>query len=760
MKTVFFNKINMKTQVATILCFFLITLGAYAQIDNNRFKVTVNSADIGTCGGSNNSDVEITVLAKDDSIHDLEISFDLPNGIEYIGSGVSITAQTGSGDFVLTTVDISDLNAPVFALKRPLDANWALADEVTFKFTRTASCEAVVFSETGDFKDAHTLNFIDVDGPNSVADTDIRINNYNLKVASLSVLGISDVNANVGDTKTRTIKVVQGGIGSISRFTHIVDLEAEVAAGYSLKFGGVVLTPSSVIGTIQNYTVDLSLAPFVGAVGNGDLNLENGEFVEFEETFTINGCSNTNIYHQAYWGCSSSDICQTSNSQLGIVNFSFQSPLITLTKADLDLNPELCGPINYVINIKNETTEASATAFDVVLNIGLGHNTSEASTSTTNTLWDIDYEGTREITNYKIGTTSFTPTDIPSTSYPTKGSGLTKYLTKDFFTTDPDGAGVGFEDLDGDGFYDDLAPGASTTLSFDFEIDPRDSAEYPNACGQGKYNYLSWEHVYVQTYYYDQCKNERDGEQLDVNYVNIIRDELSSEIVAPSDVANAEVFNVLISPSLYNNKVNCNGEKLFSDDPSSSITVTIEVPSGISLAGSPPGFIQIGNEISYTITDLAASQYFSRNFIFPLVFDCATSGLSGIDNFNLTYTVTYSCDCWTQETHCGVISIKSHCEGSCIGPTITGFDAQRTTAGWTDNTKTTLVDLSELNTDGTLKYQVDRYMPFDEMLVKTGSQILADYDDLFFEITYEVPSSSGAGVDLFNYLDGVIKNIR
>ena len=747
----------MKIQVATILCFFLITIGAFAQIDNNRFKVTLNSADIGTCGGSNNSDVEITILAKNTTIHDLEISFDLPNGIEYIGSGVSITAQTGSEDFVLTTVDISNLNTPVFALKRPLDANWALADQVTFKFTRTASCDAVVFAETGSFKDAHTLNFIDVDGPNSAADSDIRINNYNLKVASLSVLPIASIIANVGEIKTRNIEVVQGGIGAIAKFIHSVDLEANVTDDYSLKFAGVILTPSSVVGSVQNYTIDLSQAPFAGAVGNGDLNFDNGESIVFQEIFTVGGCLNSNISHQAYWGCTSSDICQITNNQTGIVNYNFHTPLISLKKADTTLKVELCTPVTYVINIKNEATEASATAYDVVLNIGLGGNEHPLSNSTINTLLAIDNIDTRDISNYKIGTTSFTPIDIPSTNYPTRGSGVTKYLTKNFFTTDPDGAGVGFEDLDGDGFYDDLAPGATTTLSFDFEINPRDSSGFANACGTGRFDYLSWQHVYVQSYYYDQCKNEKPASFVDVNYVNIIRDDSASEILAPSDIANGEVFTVSISPNLYNNRIQCNGEDMFSNSANSTMTVTFEVPTGVSLSGSPLGFVQSGNIITYTTTEFpTGNQRFNEKISVPLVYDCTVSGLSGVSSLNIKYTTTYSCDCWTQDIHCGSVNIRSHCPGPCSGPAITSFKAQRNTPGWTDNTKSTLVDLSETNTDGSLKYELDRYLPNDEVLIKTAANITADYNDLEFKVTFEVPDNSEAGIDFFSYLNGII----
>ena len=107
-----------------VLVFVFVGLSGFSQIDNNRYKVTLNPQDLSTCGGSNNSDEVVEIVGKNASCHDFEITFDLPTGIDYVSGTVSIVSQSGSGDFTVTEVNITDLNHPVFGVKRPGDANW------------------------------------------------------------------------------------------------------------------------------------------------------------------------------------------------------------------------------------------------------------------------------------------------------------------------------------------------------------------------------------------------------------------------------------------------------------------------------------------------------------------------------------------------------------------------------------------------------------------------------------------------------------
>ncbi len=463
-------KTNYKAKRASkllALVFVLFSFLGNAQIDDNRYKVKLFPNTLSTCGGANDSYEVVRVLGKNASCHDFKITFSLPVGVDYVPGTLNIVNQVGSGDFVLTEENISDLNQPIFGVKRPADANWAVADVVRFRFKRTAGCDAVAFLNSGGlFKDAHVINFIDAGGANTAEDLDVSVSSYSLLAASLSIPAIPTVNANVGQSYTRNITLAQGGNGCTSTLSYYVVVGSDVDDVYTLSYGGTLLTPSSTNADTLFYDIDLGATPFL-SVGNADGCFDNGETIIFEESFRVDECVSTAIKHHAYWGCSPLEVCQASQPQTGSLNFGANVPDIAVTRVGTG-NTELCNLISYTVKIENTNTNVGAMALDVNINLGLGHNSSPLSTSGSNPLWAFDHQGTRSVSNFRFGASpSFVPNDYASTSYPTYGSGNTFIIPNDFFATDPDGPG-GFEDLDNDGFFDDLAPGASTEVTFDF----------------------------------------------------------------------------------------------------------------------------------------------------------------------------------------------------------------------------------------------------------------------------------------------------
>ena len=47
---------------------------------------------------------------------------------------------------------------------------------------------------------------------------------------------------------------------------------------------------------------------------------------------------------------------------------------------------------------------------------------------------------------------------------------IASFDTTNLFTTDPDGAGVGLDDMDGDGYYDDLPPGKIANIVITIQV--------------------------------------------------------------------------------------------------------------------------------------------------------------------------------------------------------------------------------------------------------------------------------------------------
>ncbi|MBU2975789.1 gliding motility-associated C-terminal domain-containing protein [Zobellia sp. B3R18] len=746
---------SIKSCVFTLIAVLFYAINVDAQISSNRYTVNLTPQSLATCGGVNNSLEEVFIRGENGSCNDFSITFDLPPGVEYVSGTASITSQVNSfGDpIVANQYSIGEGGTPsdpVFTILRPSNANWDVGDEVIFTFERSANCAAVVHSNSGGlFKDAHTINFQDAGGANSDSDTLETISSYPLMAASLNISAIPTVDANVGETYTRNITLAQGGNGCTETFTYYVDLGVDVDDEYTLSYAGTELTPSSINGQVLTYLIDLNAAPFAGAVGNNDNCFDNGEVIIFEEAFRVDDCLDTAIIHNTYWGCNPGEICQAAEQQTGSLNFGANVPDIAISKVG-STTPDLCGAVTYTIRIENTNTAVGSMALDLGINIGSGHNTSPVTTAATNPLWDFTYFDTRSVSNFRFASgISFTPEDRPSTIYPTRGdNGTSVSIPPNFFNSDPDGPG-GFDDLDNDGYYDDLPPGEATELSFDFTVTPKDN------CGVARFDYMGWEHTYIDTYFKDQCKSDRIPERIDIGYFNIIRDYQDvTEVEAPTDIVNNEDFVVSIAPAFYAGGAGLptiDGTAMFSNDASSEWSITLTVPTGMALQTPlPAGFTQSGNEVTYTTTDMYAGR-FKEWVDFPMTFTCGPNGIQSIP-YTTNYTATSSAGvCWSQDIHCGTVNIYTHCPGGCVGPAIEGFKARRLTAGWTDNSMTTKVVLDD-NTDG-----IKKYLAGDQMKITTTASINnISLDNLYFDLTYDTASAAAGGPGIITLVDSKI----
>lgn len=718
-----------------LIILFLFSLNSlFGQIDNNRFRVILTSEDVRVCGNNTSlSTVELT--GKNASCNSFEIAFDLPNGINYIPSSVNITFQSGSSDYKINEVNITNLNQPVFSVLRPSNINWAVGDKVTFNFERNAGCDAVqFFNNAGVFKDAHTINFNDNTGAQTFTDTDLNIASYNIDAASLSIQAVPLINANVGGSYTRTIDLDQGGTGNISELTYYTVVGSDLN-NYTLSFNSTPLSPSATNGDTLYFTINFNTPPF--NTGNGLFEL--GERISLTESFDVIGCQNTKVRHHAYWGCNPGDICQSAPIQEGILNFGVATPQITLT--ELAGKPDFCSPTTFRVRVENTSTLTGGTALNVDINLGLGHNQSTLTTPSSNPLWAFDHQNTRSVTNFFLDNgTVFTPTTKPSTIYPSNGSGSTVNIPPDFFTTDPDGPGVGFEDIDGDGFYDDLAPGESTILNFDYSTNPK------NNCSETtNYSFMVWEHVYFDLNYEDQCYTDRTPTRVDLDYSNVIRNYLNPTLIdAPTDVNNNDDFLIRIKPHLYIGLA-CNGGSGVNGSDV-TWTTTLTVPSDVTLqVGAPASFSQTGNTITYT------SGAYSYSYIdFPLTFTCLTGDCGGSDI--ISYTTNYKCGtCWDQDIHCGNIEFVKHCSCPCDGVTTTLFNAERISEGWSNSTMSSFVNLNNTT------HNLTNYLAGDTMAIYTKGFIKnSSLNNLGLDIKFTAPATGG-GVNALTFVKGLIQ---
>ncbi|HBK72093.1 MAG TPA: hypothetical protein DDZ39_10655, partial [Flavobacteriaceae bacterium] len=777
--TILKDKVSIK-KIAVILFFILGVNLIDAQIDNSDFRVTLAPESLGVCNVNNNSNEIVTIKAKkNNSLHNFNIEFTLPSGVEYVPGTVAITQNPGA--YAITYVNTSTVTNPEFEIRNlaggATDENWSLGDEFIFTFQRTADCPAVNFKESGGaFKDRHQINYLKNNQSKSAQDINDSVSSYELLSASLSVLDIDPINGLVSNVTsavyfTRPVEVVQGGNGNIQLYHHEVFVDASIH-NYQLLFNGSVLTPaSSSLDVITNvttmvYDIDLTQAPFNVATANedGDQQFENSEKFIFEERFAIINCDNVNIFHDVYWGCGGAE-CQKSGIKSGAILLGNQLPALQLTQ--LEGSNDICATNHFRVRIENTGTDAGSSGMDVYINIGLGHNQSPLTSYNTNPFWAYDWRDTREVNNIHF---TNGPAVIPtfnnlSTLYPGRGSGNTIAIPPNFLVADPDGPGVGLEDLDGDGFYDDLAPGESTIIELDIDYNPRSN------CGTGLYDYITWEHLYFDVNIKNQCLEPKDAKRLDLGYRNIIRDYLrTTELGGDKDVSDGDSFELTITPAMYSN-INLNGHNALSANADSEFSVSINVPDGVTIdaANANAGlFTQVANTITYTTTNLhnyplvLANVFQGGVLKFPLAFDCTTYIANNASNvFTVGYTTNLKLKdsngviCFNEDIHCGSFeSVTTHgCFPACSGPTITEFETFRTSAGWTDNTQNTKVDLSQAVANG---YKLQNYLVGDTMRINTKA-VINNYttDNMFFEIKYSTVGNT-LGANTIEYLDGTI----
>jgi len=749
----------------------LSTIGN-AQINNSDFAVRLEpEANLEAEEGT--SEEIIFIKAKKENLHGLNLTFTLPQGIEYIVGSMQILVNPNNNYTVIYNTS-SSLTQPEFQIRNTsgggTDNDWVFLDELKLSFNRRATCDAVTFKEAGGiFKDRHKIDYFIGSTAKSAQDFDDTVSSYGLLSASLSVTDIASITGEISNIAapiyyTRDIQDVQGGNGDITAFHHEIKIGSSIF-NYELKFNGTVMTPASTETDATTgvtkliFDIDLTQAPFNVATAreNGDGQYMNGESFTFQEKFAVLSCENSEIIHSSYWNC------QRSSEKSGSILLGTEVPGLKLTK--LEGSNDILATNHTRVKIENTTTVVGGHATDVYINIGLGHNDSDLTTYGVNPMWAYDWANTKALSNVHFtgGPATLTTFDNPATLYPTRGSGNSVAIPPNFLTTDPDGAGVGLEDLDGDGFFDDMAPGASTIIEMDIDYTARDLD-----CVVGRQDYIRWEHLYFDVNIKDQCYMARDAKRLDFGYRNLTTDYYhETKIGGVTDVTGGQPFEITFQPAMYSN-IDLNGHNAISNADDSEFSVIITVPTGVSLDPANPvaGLSQVGNTITYTTTNLYNYPYILTNVFadgvlkLPLLLNCADYNAT---NTTSAFTVDYLTHLtlkdaggiagFDQDIHCGTSElIQTHgCAADCDGPAITKFDTFRTTAGYTDNTMTAKVDLATIP-----ETEKDRYLVGDNMRIVTEAKIQNfSTDKLFIDIKYTTDGTT-LGANDIQFVDGTI----
>ncbi len=730
-----------KFALGVILCLTFNVAPIFAQVitwGNN--SPAVSSNNITTC--SEIEQLSINFINSGISLVDGSIEVQLDEGIHYIPGSLIVT----SGPASIAEFDITDTNRPVFSI-----GALAAAEEVLISIDRSANCEAREKKIAGGtFADiVHVYESgVEVTYSNGSA---AGTGNYDIIYGVLSITGANTTppTNNLGGSSSRSVTITNGSFGDIEAFYFADIFNAgdvtlsnfiinPTGINYIVPAGNISMVGDSVIIQFTDLEI-MAIDGSGGTTGDGDALFEIDE--QFELTYDVspNNCGLANNISSeliTWWGCSYHDRCQIAESaaNLGLTN---GTPAITLSEASRPAL-DVCDTVTYSIKLTNTSTETTPAggsfAADVTAFLGFRANATPISTLTNVRMWGSSRYNNKHFVNHQL---NGVPITLPLIAgY--QGSML-PYLPPDYFTTDPDGPG-GLDDIDGDGFYDDLAKDESLVISYGVY----NTLSEP-ACGTGRADYGRWEHISADISWYNQCGVLMSPIRQEFNYTNFIRNYLNSTFIdAPTDISDQDTLTVGIRPHL-STGYTCNGSSAYSS-PDMDWIVSIPMPSGFSMKpGYDPNIFTVsGDTVSVT------SKYSYSWTLFPLEFNCAD--WDGTNPIVLPFQTTYVCkqngvECYREDMHCYEQIIIPHCPSPCVGVTPINFDVKRISESWTDNTQTALVDIDDpaIETDFVYPYDTVAFMT-DGIMVDTMT------DNLFIRFTY-APENGG---DIFEYLDGEI----
>jgi len=586
-------------------------------------KLTVQLAFVSSCSSN-------TVTVK------------FPIGVSYIPG--SVLKVNGSPSYVIAEQSITNLKSPEFALTGVTGAG-----SITFSLYRKVIC-----GDSLNGKDT-----VQVTGScGSVVENNGSVNSYRFRSPSLS---ISAPNPGFSVAKLsvfhRTTLLTNGGNGNTDTIhffmRYLNNSIVSLSPTKEISVNGVKFLPVRTTGDTLFYKF------FGDTLFGGDELLSNGEQLHIVEKVQILTCQPKTLFGAA-WGVSENDICQWVT---GVSNTIMDGgvPSLTSLKRSKVGYVDRCTPfdVEYAAVNGGNGNDTAAGMFNVKIEHGF--------------VWP----GRSFVQSYNGAIMSLTNGRINGNVISTFTNAGNKVFmdVADMFSSDPDGNG-GLSDLDGDGYFDDLAAG--DTLTYTMKLEWKCNL----SCSYNKVHYAG-----ARIHYTEMCGDTNASTPKFSERV-VYESSFSGSAYAPANIRGGVPFRFQLNEGHYLN--------IFSDEsPQTRYEWKFILPSGYSISGG--GFPSYGSDtVTYsqngdtvTIKSLDATL---ANAEIDLVYNCGTGSTQTI-YYYLTKIDNDSTNCRCQgNLVCDQLTLTSYCSSPCsLGPTNSVPVVRRTNGslGWTDNTLTT-----------------------------------------------------------------------
>ncbi len=705
----YYDKSNLMTKRLLYSCLLLLmgVVGLEAQV---LISYPKRAKEVTACLGQDTLWVRLDVAST--TLSGASVRLNLPPGVAYVPG--SVFRVNGSTGLTIAQSSITNLNNPSFSL----NPNALVAGQfIEFGIVRSADCTARQHSLNGfSFKDSVIVN----SSAGQQVEYDPNQNSYNLRYTSFILTPPAQHNgAEINGSYTRNFSVFNGGVGCSAAAQFYIVYPTGKVQQTALSLAGNPLSPIRTNRDTLFYSVS-------GAALGADQLFCNGEVLEFRETVKVLQC-NPVITYAAGWGCDSTpaEWCQTV-SGTGTFAMAAGAPVPALSLT-VPQQVSWCrdGIVNMVYRNNGNGSNAGG-MYNMLLQ--LGHNAGNTYANT-------------PVKYFKVNIIS---ASINGVSVTLSQSGTNPWEADlSQFTSDPDGVG-GLADLDSDGQYDDLAPGAGFTLQF------VERMVCDNACPMATYAFA----IRSRVRFVDAC-----GAQILTNNLVLVQPYYiyhtptnSLSVLAPPQVASGQVIPI---QACYTTQFNPPTYR-----PTDSLYLEVTLPVGARLNGATGNFVINGTLVALSAIEVLGQVVRVRRkgfsnpvcYTFEVVYDCRPGALGGSVPFNykLYYVGDNACSC-RENWACITRNVIVNCQ-DCVseGAANGGPSIRRTTLGWTNQTLSAKVNPLSLSVQS-----LQRMAARDSFVLSMGAKEIintpgGEYRNLFFY--YQLDKAAGQNV--LNFSDG------
>ena len=466
----------MRKVISTILAIFTIASPYLFELkaqDNLQVQFESQSTVpdfLNICGDPDNETVRISLNgAVADDITNLTATLNLFKGVQ-LESFDAVGSSAG------VSVDASDPTRPVFTLPTLSTSGTSF---VLVSFTISANCEYIDTISANDMAlvfDTWDFNY-DMGTSTNIQESDANLEYRDAFAVPSFTMGVSDTlrRSRVGDCFTRDILVTNSGLDGFVDTIYYENQQGDGIYVSEILVNGIPITFNKVLD-VSGDTLITALIDgthfannTIGAgPGDGDAFFDPDETVTITESICVLSCDDSRASdHRITWGCEGRNCTVTSVPDFVRIGEGAANILVVNSGTIPNENTGYCKPGVNSVTFTNDGVEVDtgfAAMIDVAVGVGLGN---------TFALTDNAYN----ITGVRIGSVDLV---APQALNLLNGNPL--------FASDPDGAGIGLEDLDGDGFFDDLGQNQSLEVVVFYEFDCS-QAQAPGADGSCPNNF-------------------------------------------------------------------------------------------------------------------------------------------------------------------------------------------------------------------------------------------------------------------------------